>query len=71
MVRLYGKHEVLRSGIFLNSDLYGRGYSESPKRKLETNDYIIQLALLLQYIGWGKVKVVGFSMVRSLIITRV
>lgn len=44
-------------------DLHGRGYSEAPKKVLETNDYIVQLGLLLQYIGWSSVKVVGFSMV--------
>ncbi|KAK7692379.1 hypothetical protein QCA50_004004 [Cerrena zonata] len=43
-------------------DLHGRGYSEAPKRVLETSDYAVQLALLLQYVGWDSAKVVGFSM---------
>ena len=45
------------------ADTYGRGYSEAPKIQHEANVYTFQLALLLQYIGWDKVNVVGFSMV--------
>jgi len=44
-------------------DLYGRGYSESPKDNLDTvNLYILQLALLLQFVGWTKTAVIGFSL---------
>ncbi|KAF7797622.1 hypothetical protein EIP86_008822 [Pleurotus ostreatoroseus] len=43
-------------------DIYGRGYSESPKLTPEPTMYAIQLAMLLQYIGWNKVNVVGYSM---------
>ncbi|KAL4251450.1 polyketide transferase af380 family protein [Abortiporus biennis] len=44
-------------------DLFGRGYSESPKDNLDTaNLYIIQLALLLQYVEWPKARIVGFSL---------
>ena len=45
-------------------DVYGRGYSEAPKLPCDPNLCIIQLALLLQYVGWDATDVVGFSMVR-------
>lgn len=46
------------------TDMYGRGYSEAPKLPCDPNLSIIQLALLLQYIGWDAVDtIVGFSMV--------
>ena len=45
------------------ADLYGRGYSEAPKIAHDANVYAFQLAFLLQYIGWDKTNVVGFSMV--------
>jgi hypothetical protein len=44
-------------------DVYGRGYSEAPKVPCDANLCTCQLALLLQYIGWGSTDVVGFSMV--------
>lgn len=43
-------------------DLHGRGYSEIPEKESDVNLYIIQLALLLQYVGWSKAYIVGFSM---------
>ena len=43
-------------------DLYGRGYTEAPKETVTTNDYITQLALLLQYVGWTSSYVIGLSM---------
>lgn len=50
--------------IHQRTDMYGRGYSEAPKLPCDPNLSIIQLALLLQYIGWDAVDtIVGFSMV--------
>ncbi|THH29791.1 hypothetical protein EUX98_g4385 [Antrodiella citrinella] len=43
-------------------DLYGRGYSDAPKMTYDTNLYVTQLALLMQYTGWDKTHVVGLSM---------
>ncbi|TCD65971.1 hypothetical protein EIP91_001963 [Steccherinum ochraceum] len=43
-------------------DLYGRGYSDAPRTTYDTNLYVTQLALLMQYIGWEKTHVVGLSM---------
>ncbi|CAE6503852.1 unnamed protein product [Rhizoctonia solani] len=46
-------------------DLYGRGYSEAPDARTTLYDvdlYITQLALLMQYIGWRKARIVGLSM---------
>ncbi|KAJ1304645.1 hypothetical protein OPQ81_005786 [Rhizoctonia solani] len=46
-------------------DLYGRGYSETPDPQTTRYDaelYITQLALLMQYIGWRKARIVGLSM---------
>ncbi len=48
---------------FGGSDLYARGYSEAPQVSYDPNLYITQLALLLQYIHWSNVNVVGMSMV--------
>ena len=44
-------------------DLHGRGYSEITKTPSDVNLYTIQLALLLQYVGWHNAYIVGFSMV--------
>ncbi|THH28537.1 hypothetical protein EUX98_g5650 [Antrodiella citrinella] len=44
------------------NDIYGRGYSEAPTEILSNNDYITQLALLLQFIAWTSTYVVGMSM---------
>ena len=44
-------------------DLHGRGYSEITKTPSDVNLYTIQLALLLQYVGWNSAYIVGFSMV--------
>jgi pimeloyl-ACP methyl ester carboxylesterase len=43
-------------------DLYGRGYSDSPQTKYDSNLYVIQLALLMQHIKWDKAALVGVSM---------
>ncbi|CAE6430065.1 unnamed protein product [Rhizoctonia solani] len=46
-------------------DLYGRGYSEAPDPQTTSYDadlYITQLALLMQFIGWRKARIVGLSM---------
>ncbi|CAE7144162.1 unnamed protein product [Rhizoctonia solani] len=46
-------------------DLYGRGYSEAPDASTTRYDvdlYITQLALLMQFIGWRKARIVGLSM---------
>ncbi|KAL5631383.1 hypothetical protein ACGC1H_007038 [Rhizoctonia solani] len=46
-------------------DLYGRGYSEAPDARTTPYDvdlYITQLALLMQYIGWRRARIVGLSM---------
>lgn len=42
-------------------DLYGRGYSEAPDLPSDANLFGLQLALLLQYIGWESTDIVGFS----------
>ena len=46
------------------TDLYGRGYSEAPDLPSDANLFGLQLALLLQYIGWESTDIVGFSIVR-------
>lgn len=56
------QHLVDKGFQVLLYDLHGRGYSEAPGRVLESSDYAIQLALLLQYVGWNAAKIVGFSM---------
>lgn len=43
-------------------DLYGKGYSEAPKTAFDATLFVVQLALLLQYIRWDAAHVVGFSM---------
>ncbi|KAF8334855.1 Alpha/Beta hydrolase protein [Amanita rubescens] len=43
-------------------DLYGRGYSDAPQTKYDTNLYTTQLALLMQYLKWDKAIVAGVSM---------
>lgn len=52
-------------------DLYGRGYSDAPSVTYDVNLYTTQLALLLQYIGWEKAHIVGFSMVRMAVVRHV
>lgn len=55
--------ELARNGYrVLLYDLYGRGYSDAPQTTYDTTLYVTQLALLLQYIGWQQVNVVGLSM---------
>ncbi|THH28547.1 hypothetical protein EUX98_g5649 [Antrodiella citrinella] len=55
--------ELVEAGFqLLLYDVYGRGYSEAPTDVLSNNDYITQLALLLQYVGWKSTYVVGMSM---------
>ncbi|KAF8308824.1 alpha/beta-hydrolase [Clavulina sp. PMI_390] len=46
----------------LTYDLYGRGYSDAPYTDLTLPVYITQLALLMQYIGWDKARIVGISL---------
>ncbi|KIK70862.1 hypothetical protein GYMLUDRAFT_32931 [Collybiopsis luxurians FD-317 M1] len=43
-------------------DLYGRGYSDIPQTKYDSNLYITQLALLMQHIKWDKAYIAGVSM---------
>ncbi|KAI0374220.1 alpha/beta-hydrolase [Pilatotrama ljubarskyi] len=43
-------------------DLYGKGYSEAPKTTYDATFFVVQLALLLQYIRWDAAHIVGFSM---------
>ncbi|EIW64718.1 alpha/beta-hydrolase [Trametes versicolor FP-101664 SS1] len=43
-------------------DLYGKGYSEAPKTAFDATLFVVQLALLLQYIRWDAAHIVGFSM---------
>ncbi|KAI0662773.1 Alpha/Beta hydrolase protein [Cubamyces menziesii] len=43
-------------------DLYGKGYSEAPHVVYNTTLFVVQLALLLQYIHWDSAHIVGFSM---------
>ena len=45
-------------------DTYGRGYSEAPKVPSEPNLYVLQLALLLQYLHWDRANIIGFASVR-------
>ncbi|TCD71510.1 hypothetical protein EIP91_008891 [Steccherinum ochraceum] len=55
--------EVVKAGFqVLLYDIYGRGYSEGPQETLSITDYVNQLALLLQYVGWSQTDVVGLSM---------
>ncbi|PSR79227.1 hypothetical protein PHLCEN_2v7085 [Hermanssonia centrifuga] len=55
--------ELVKNGFqVLLYDLYARGYSEAPQVSYDPNLYITQLALLLQYIHWSNVNVVGMSM---------
>jgi len=55
--------ELVKAGFqVLLYDLHGRGYSEAPTEILSNNDYVTQLALLLQYVGWTSTYVVGMSM---------
>lgn len=50
--------------MLTNVDLYGKGYSEAPQVTYDPNLFVTQLALLLQFVGWQKSAIVGFSMVR-------
>ncbi|KAJ8495832.1 hypothetical protein ONZ51_g1471 [Trametes cubensis] len=43
-------------------DLYGKGYSEAPHVVYNATLFVVQLALLLQYIHWDSAHIVGFSM---------
>ncbi|KAI0361681.1 alpha/beta-hydrolase [Trametes cingulata] len=43
-------------------DLYGKGYSEAPKTTYDPTLFVVQLALLLQYVRWDAAHIVGFSM---------
>ncbi|KAF5385411.1 hypothetical protein D9757_005387 [Collybiopsis confluens] len=43
-------------------DLYGRGYSDAPQTKYDSNLYVTQLALLMQHVKWDKAILVGVSM---------
>ncbi|KAF8324587.1 Alpha/Beta hydrolase protein [Cantharellus anzutake] len=43
-------------------DLYGRGYSDSPDVPESPLLYVTQVALLMQYLGWTRARVVGVSM---------
>ncbi|KAI9315889.1 Alpha/Beta hydrolase protein [Dichotomocladium elegans] len=43
-------------------DLWGRGYSDAPPANYDDSLYTIQLALLLQKVGWTKAHVVGVSL---------
>ena len=64
---MVGAHILFQtiSADLMSLDLHGRGYSEIPEKGSDINLYIIQLALLLQYVGWESAYVVGFSMVIS------
>jgi len=46
----------------LTYDLYGKGYSEAPQTTYDTNLFVTQLALLMQYVHWEHANIVGFSM---------
>jgi len=43
-------------------DVYGRGYSEGADGPQDPNLYILQLALLMQYVRWDSADIIGFSM---------
>ncbi|KAJ3935463.1 MAG: Alpha/Beta hydrolase protein [Lentinula lateritia] len=53
---------VARGYRVLLYDLYGRGYSDGPQTKYNSNLYITQLALLMQHVKWDKAVLVGVSM---------
>lgn len=57
---------IVTQAQITGTDLYARGYSEAPDRPYDAHLYILQLALLMQYIGWDKADIVGFSMVCAL-----
>lgn len=53
--------------IISNEDLYGGGYSDTPdldETPYTAELYTVQLALLMQKVGWQKANIVGLSMVR-------
>ncbi|KAF9235559.1 Alpha/Beta hydrolase protein [Melanogaster broomeanus] len=43
-------------------DLFGRGYSDAPQMTYDVSLHTMQLALLMQHVGWGDAYVVGLSM---------
>ncbi|KAF7296570.1 Hydrolase-4 domain-containing protein [Mycena chlorophos] len=56
---------ILTSANFrvLVYDLYGRGYSDAPRKvTYDSNLYVTQLALLLQHVRWKRARIVGYSM---------
>ena len=48
----------------LSYDLYGRGYSDAPDVKYNEALYVSQLSSLLLAVGWSRVTLVGYSLVR-------
>ncbi len=46
----------------LCTDLYGMGYSEAPQVTYDANLFLSQLSMLLQYLKWDNVYLVGSSM---------
>lgn len=67
-VLLYGKWRTPRCYPILTEhvDTYGRGYSEAPELPSDTNLYILQLAMLMQYIHWDSADIIGFATVRMI-----
>ncbi|KAJ7747831.1 alpha/beta-hydrolase [Mycena metata] len=44
-------------------DLYGRGYSDAPRNTTyDAQLYVMQLAMLLQHVGWARARLLGYSM---------
>ncbi|KAG8956866.1 hypothetical protein FRC04_000344 [Tulasnella sp. 424] len=43
-------------------DHYGRGYSEAPETEYDTMFYTLEVALLMQHLGWEKAHIAGMSM---------
>ena len=46
----------------MNTDLYGRGYSEAPECPYNLDLYVGQLQQLVDHVGWEKFNLLGFSM---------
>jgi hypothetical protein len=72
---LIGEQRIPRSGLWcarcllrmqslitLVVDLYGMGYSEAPQVTYDANLFLSQLSMLLQYLKWDNVYLVGSSM---------
>ncbi|KAJ3074339.1 hypothetical protein HDU98_011501 [Podochytrium sp. JEL0797] len=53
---------VAKGFTVLCYDLYGRGYSAGPEAKYDPATYSNQLNELLEYVGWNKASLIGYSL---------